>query len=107
MIIVEEDSYRWNPNFIKYKDPQTGNYIGNVVGDVPLEIRLASITQIGQEYIESIGEIGQNAISEILSQSNKYIQIKNLVRSVDKEIFKAFGGGFVLGTSTLDSEQLF
>ena len=106
-MIIGEDSYTWNPNFLMYEDPETARYKGNVVGNTPLELQIAKVNAAGQEQIQAITETGQAQISDVKVYANRYTIMWNLIASVTNDILGEFGGGFIIGSSALDSGVLY
>ena len=102
-MIVGEDNYTWSPNFIKYEDPETGLYKGNVVGNTPLDIQLEMVRTIGQEERDGIENVAGTFLIEMESFVAKYADFSNLISSVTTDILNEFGNVFTLDSSALDS----
>ena len=106
-MIVGDDSYTWVPNFLKYKDPETKNFLGNVVGNTPLELQLEEINSVGSEQLEAIQAEGELQITAVKTLADKYTAVWNIMNSVTNEILIEFGGSFILEYTALDSGILY
>lgn len=101
--VVAQRYYQWTPNLIQYKDPETGGYLGNVVGSTPLEVHLAAVEAAGNEQVEAIGQEGAEWIVAVEALASKYAAVWQVINDVTREIITSAGGAFILDNTALDS----
>lgn len=98
--------YAWQPNYFQAKDPETLRFFGNVIGNVPAQEQIQTVTDEGLRQKEAIEILGTAEVSDILEMSEKYRYIAGVHSGVMQEIISFFGGVFVLDQSMLDGAPL-
>lgn len=98
--------YAWQPNYFQAKDPETLRFFGNVIGNVPAQEQIQTVTDEGARQKEQILELGTAEESEILEMSEKFRHIAKINKDTMKELIAFFGGIFVLDSSMLDGSPL-
>jgi len=82
-MIIGENYYQWEPNHLKYKDPENGRYSGSVIGNPPLEESLAVVEEEGEKQKQRIMERSTELIEEISGMSRTYIDFWSIVNDVE------------------------
>lgn len=85
-MITGEDFYSWNPLYFKAKDPETGRYFGNVIGNVSLEDQLKVVSDAGVDQIEKIEAVGNEHILAIQSLSGRFTSLWTIVDHVERSL---------------------
>ena len=85
-MIVDGDSYTWNPNFIKYKDPENRGYFGTAIGNTPLEEHYAIVDSEADAQKQAILENRVAYTSEIYALSEKFVRMWEIVSEVENAI---------------------
>lgn len=101
-----EDFYSWTPNLFRIKDPESQDYIGNMIGNRSKEDQILIVTDEGTVQKEALLEESQQLIAEIDESAKPLVDIMTLSRNAMKEVLLFFGGTFVLDTSVLDGTPL-
>lgn len=105
-VIAEEEYYSWIPNDVCIKDPETNDYLGNVIGSRSKEDQLQIVVDNGTAQKEMIRTESNELISEINERAKKFIDIMAIHKDAMREILLYFGGTFVLNASVLDGTPL-
>lgn len=103
---MTDEIYSWAPTLFQIKDPDTQDYVGNVIGNRSKEDQISVVTDAGALQKEAILTESQQLISEINESARNLLDIMAISSDTMKEIVLFFGGTFVLGTSVLDSTPL-
>lgn len=85
-MITGEDFYSWNPLYFKVKDPETGRYFGDVIGNVSLEDQLKVVSDAGVDQIEKIEAAGNEQILTIQSLSGKFTSLWTIIERVEQSL---------------------
>lgn len=101
-----EDFYSWTPNLFRIKDPESQDYIGNMIGNRSKEDQILIVTDEGAVQKEALLEESQQLIAEVDESAKPLVDIMTLSRNTMKEVLLFFGGTFVLDTSVLDGTPL-
>lgn len=101
-----EDFYSWTPNLFRIKDPESQDYIGNMIGNRSKEDQILIVTDEGAVQKEALIEESQQLIAEIDESAKPLVDIMTLSRNTMKEVLLFFGGTFILDTSVLDGTPL-
>lgn len=98
--------YSWQPNYFQAKNPETLRFFGNVIGNVPAQEQIQTVTDEGKRQKNQILETGTAEELEILEMSEKFRHIAKINKDTMKELIAFFGGVFVLDSSMLDGSPL-
>lgn len=98
--------YLWHPNYFQARNPETLNFFGNVVGNIPVFEQIRVITDEGTRQKEEIEALGISEAADILEQSEKFRHVTKINKDTMKELIAFFGGVFVLDSSMLDGSPL-
>lgn len=101
-----EDFYSWTPNLFRIKDPESQDYIGNMIGNRSKEDQILIVTDEGAVQKEALLEESQQLIADVDESAKPLVDIMTLSRNTMKEVLLFFGGTFVLDTSVLDGTPL-
>jgi len=101
-----EDFYSWIPNLFRIKDPESQDYIGNMIGNRSKEDQILIVTDEGAVQKEALLAESQQLIAEVDESAKPLVDIMTLSRNTMKDVLLFFGGTFVLDTSVLDGTPL-
>ena len=82
-MIIGENYYSWDPNFIRYKDPEKNEYFGTAIGNTPLEENLAVVDNEADTQKAAILEHSAPLISEISDLSRPFVDLWAVVTDVE------------------------
>ena len=82
-MIIGENYYSWDPNFIRYKDPEKNEYFGTAIGNTPLEENLAVVDNEADAQKQVILEQSMAHISEVNELSQKFVALWAIVAEVE------------------------
>lgn len=83
---AETDFYIWSPIFFQSKNPETGIFFGNVIGNFSLEDQLMIVDDEGSRQKTNVQNTGEEYRIAIELLSLKFIQLWQVVDGVEKAI---------------------
>lgn len=98
--------YTWRPNYFQARDPETAKFFGNVIGNVPSQEQIWTVSNAGAMQKEEILEVGSAETEDIMQMSEKFRRATKINKDTMKELIAFFGGVFVLDSSMLDGSPL-
>lgn len=102
----DAEYYVWHPNYFQARSPETLKFFGNVIGNVPVQEQIKTVTDEGIRQKDQILELGTAEAAAILEMSEKFRHVTGINNHVMKELIAFFGGVFVLDQSMLDGAPL-
>ena len=82
----ETDFYIWSPIFFQSKNPETGRFFGNVIGNFSLEDQLAIVDNEGSRQKTNVQSVGEEQTLAVILLSDKYTRLWQIVDDVERSI---------------------
>lgn len=80
------DFYAWNPNYFQSRDPETGKFFGNVIGNFSLEDQLEIVDREGAKQKADIQSLGEEQTLAIRVLADKFVRFWEIADAVEKAI---------------------